>query len=64
MRGLGKQLETSRGGRIEKQSGNESQLCMNQVLPAICYTLHCDVIESQAMLEQPKVAELLAAFKK
>ncbi|XP_060212133.1 uncharacterized protein LOC132639720 [Lycium barbarum] len=64
LRGAGKQVVTSGAGKIDKVSGNGSQLCMIQVVPAMFYELHGHALKTiQESVEESRLTELLKEFK-
>lgn len=64
LRGAGKQVQTSGAGKLTKFSGNQSQLCMIQVVPAMCNKLQWYSLETKGEHEKDlRLLKLLEEFK-
>nr|XP_009783631.1 PREDICTED: uncharacterized protein LOC104232193 [Nicotiana sylvestris] len=64
LRGSGKQILTPGAGKLARISGKQSELCMIQVMLAMCNEVQCCSLETKETFEQdPKLLNLLNEFK-
>ncbi|XP_019267598.1 PREDICTED: uncharacterized protein LOC109244894 [Nicotiana attenuata] len=64
LRGSGKQILTPGAGKLARISGKQSELCMIQVMPAMCNEVQCCYVETKETFEQdPRLLNLLNEFK-